>query len=356
MSDLSIFSAFPWRGKTFPSRVVFAPINPGFARNGRPTARLLRFQRERAGPAIGLSYVGNVAITVIGRSNRSTPVLETGADSKRYAVLCRAIKRAGSLAGIQLAVAPSELQPKRHWRADDIVGEVCRLRQLLEALSSAEVRSMLSRFVSATAEARRAGFDVIQIHAAHGYALALLLDGAFNSRTGYFAADGVWLDDFARQLRVAAGNALISVRLNVESGLRDAATDHASAARLALRLTRSGVDMIDLSAGFYTVDRRMIYPAARGVMPYLGVARALANEVQQPVVFAGGVHDLRVLPPELPRNLFVGIGRALIADPLFAEKARRGEHRATTWCARTNRCHYFSAGRDGITCGVNDRI
>src|SRR5260370_40583468 len=111
MKNRFLFEPTIWRGRTIPSRVLLAPINTGFARNHRPSLDLLAFHRERSGPAVGIGFVGNVAIAETTALNAQTAVLRSDWDLKRFAVIARAISKRGSLAGIQLASVPVGLAP-----------------------------------------------------------------------------------------------------------------------------------------------------------------------------------------------------------------------------------------------------
>jgi len=356
MISAELLSPVTWRGKTMPTRIVFAPINPGFAPEGRPTARFLRFHRGRSGNGVGLSFIGNVAVLHSGQSNAATPVLSTERESHRFAVARRAIQEAGSLAGIQLAMSPLHLQPGRIWRAPDTGREVERLASLVQACESSDLDAVVDRFVQVAGLASRVAFDVVQIHAAHGYLLSLLLDSDTNRRTDDYSVAGEWIDRFIRRLREAVGPSLLSFRVNAFSGIGARRSKEHAAIRLAMRLYGAGVDIVDFSAGFYTVDRRLIYPAERGRFPLYSIAAAVAAETLRLVTFTGGVHDLRALPDRLPPNMLVGIGRGLIADPQLVIKSAEGRFDEVVWCARKNKCHYFSRGLTGIECGVNEDI
>src|SRR5436309_1090651 len=97
-------------GRVFASRVVLAPINTGFANEGRPTIELLRFHRERSGSGIGLSIVGNVSVSMTGRSNSGTAVMRLDT-IESFREVASAIRSRGSMAGIQLAYSPARLSP-----------------------------------------------------------------------------------------------------------------------------------------------------------------------------------------------------------------------------------------------------
>jgi len=209
-----LFEPISWRGRAIPSRIILAAINTGFANAHRPTIQLLRFHKDRAGPNIGISFIGNVAITRGSVSNPQTPVLQTRSDVGRFAAIARAIKETGSLAGIQLASAPIDLSPSLFWRCRDARREERRLRHLVMGLSEGSIAESLEQFVNSTRLAATSGFDVIQIHAAHGYLLSLLLSSVVNMRYDRFSFDGRWLDDFVAQLQVA--DALLSFRISTK--------------------------------------------------------------------------------------------------------------------------------------------
>jgi 2,4-dienoyl-CoA reductase-like NADH-dependent reductase (Old Yellow Enzyme family) len=129
----SLFQPVVWRSQYLPSRVLLAPINTGYTTRSLPTSRLVRFHRERSGPAIGISMVGNVAVEASARTNDHTAVLRSNRDIPRFAVLARTISRRGSLPGIQLASAPAHLFPSRRWRTSSKAAEEIRLRGILSA-------------------------------------------------------------------------------------------------------------------------------------------------------------------------------------------------------------------------------
>jgi len=357
MSAHPIFSAVECRGLQIPSKLVFAPINTGYASLGRPTQKLVQFHAERSGLGIGISTVGNVAVDNDAVKNPQTLVLSKEGDERRFSVVSRAIKKRGSLAGIQLAFAPAALDPPRNWKAKDVQAEVRRLNMIVGQLSPLQMNTYLETFLKGVQLANRADFDLIQIHAAHGYLLSLFLNPTTNLRTDEFAASNHWLLDFLGKLRVAT-RGLLSFRINLFSGLRPREEEFQLALGLANRLASAGVDVIDLSAGLYTLDRTLIYPGTLRDerLPYYEAARLMAEDLACLVAFAGNVRDVRILPLDMPPNLLVNVGRALIADPDFARKSHDGRYTEINFCTRRNRCHYFTRSRTGLECGVNPRL
>jgi 2,4-dienoyl-CoA reductase-like NADH-dependent reductase (Old Yellow Enzyme family) len=215
----------------------------------------------------------------------------------------------------------------------------------------------LDRFVRSAELAVAAAFDMVQVHAAHGYLLSLLLTTVTNRRTDGFSPSAGWIEEFIPRLRGVLSNAILSIRLSLFTGVLDAQEELSAARRLTVRLAEAGVDLIDLSAGLYTVDRQLIYPnRGDGTPPYYPAAQLIAGDVACLVSFAGNVTDLRVFRSGIPSNLLVAMGRAFIADSQFARKSSEGRFDEIRWCKRTGHCHYFSRGKQRLECGVNPNL
>lgn len=353
---IELFNPMPAFGRTIPSRVLLAPINTGFAERGRPTDDLLRFHEARSGPGIGISMVGNVAVSDSAATNSGTLVLNASSELDQYSRIASRIKSRGSLAGIQLASSPA-LLPNTNWVAQDLCNERQRLTDIILAVSELTLAETMDQFTDAANLAAQANYDVIQIHAAHGYLLSLLLNPLTNARSGRFALFGHWLLEFLQSLIQAARDCLVSFRLSLFSGLKRSRDEELeSATTLSAILAANGVHFIDYSAGFYTVDRRLIYPGVeKGPLPYLSVVLTVTQGISCVCGVSGNVSDLRLLP-SLPSNCVVSVGRSLIADCDFVGKSQRGDYDQINRCRRTGHCHYFSRGKGRIECGANPTV
>jgi len=334
-----------------------APINTGFTTRGRPTARLVRFHRRASGDGVGIALVGNVAVDEALSSNGRTAVLSARADVARLSVVARAISQTGTVPGIQLASSLPGLNPQTGWKAKDQAGEVRRLQTLVSGLPAGEIETILDAFSRSADLAQTAGFRVIQVHAAHGYLLSLLTEEAVNKRVDRFAHDSDWLEEFIARLRHRVGDSILSVRISLFSGIRSQAEEEHSHIGLARRLVQAGIDLLDCSAGLYTLDRFLIYPPrSAGIAPNLTHALRLCTEVDAAIACAGNIHDLRLLPSNLPDNLLISVGRPFIADPEFGLKSFSGDFESIRWCVRSGHCHYFSRQQLGLACGVNPNL
>lgn len=341
---------------TIPGRVVFSPINTGLAQDARPDSRMVQFHRVRAGPGIGIAIVGNVAVSADSRTNENTIVLASASDVRGVAAVARAIEETGTLPGIQLAFSPPGLNPRPAWRCADKDAEVHRLRKLVASVPEAQMHKLIDAFVSSAQLAVDSGFRVIQIHAAHGYLLSLMLSKYLNGRIGGFSADGEWLEVFIGRLSDVCVGRLVSIRISVVHGIGDLDTEVQEALALADRLDAAGVGLIDVSAGLYTLTRELIYPkGGGGDVPYLRHGTKMAQRVSCLVCVAGGIRFFDALP-SIPDNLLIGVGRPLLADPGFVRKYLADESHTIQHCKNRGKCHYFTRGESHISCGVNPSL
>lgn len=302
--------------------------------------------------------VGNVAVEANAKTNEDTAVLNSNTNIRGFADLASVISSRGSLPGIQLANAPRSLSPPRNWRAANPSQEVARLREIVSGYETTDMTVALAQFVNSARLAVLAGFEVVQLHAAHGYLVSLLLHPATNFRKDEYSQSSSWFERLLYELRCATGDdALLSVRLSVRAGILEDEEELALAKDTLRRASGAGVDILDLSAGFYTIDRQLIYPDSKWDGPvYRDWLTEISEGLPQIIALAGRITDLNRVQSPLPASPMVNIGRALIADSDFVDKTRRSKTEEIANCRLKNRCHYFSRGAPALECGVNPNL
>lgn len=347
--------AISCRGIAIPGAVVLAPINTGFAKDGVPDKRLVTFHRTRAGLGIGIALVGNVATTLGSRTNDGTAVLSQPHHVPRFADIAAAIGQQGTLPGIQIGDTPDWLGKTSRWKATNQNEEVERLREHVQALSAQALDELLERFEQTVSLAVQAGFRVVEVHAAHGYSLALLLDPDTNRRTDRFASDGPWLAEFCRRMRAGLGEqSLLAFRVSGFTGLRDRNADLRRTQILWSRLSSYGADILDLSAGLYTINRTLIYPKQECGPANLDFVEPLSR-VPGVVIVSGAIRDLGLVG-RLPSNVLIGLGRPLLADPRLVDKLLGGRACDVVPCCNRGQCHYGTTSQPSIACGQNPAL
>ncbi|ODP38768.1 hypothetical protein BFL28_13285 [Sphingomonas turrisvirgatae] len=312
--------------------IFFLGVNTGFVANGEPDRRFLDFYRERSSPALHCAIVGNVVVPGGYGSNSSSPTISS---SQVWRHLAAAICDAGSIPGVQLATAWKGYEGARKFLAadGDIVLE--QARQLIQQYSRADLARLMGAFRKGAAMAIGHGFRHVQTHAAHGYLLSLLVDDRLYPLAAYVRDELNSLADWLRTQSIES-----SLRISLRTG--NNAFDEEGAERAQDFLCQLAFDFIDLSSGFYNINKRLIYPARPDIL----VARhqeslAVALRHPQRCFIVSG----RVSPKAAhhPANSHIGICRDLIANPAFLAQPHDG-------CRNANKCHYYSRGEDHISC------
>jgi 2,4-dienoyl-CoA reductase-like NADH-dependent reductase (Old Yellow Enzyme family) len=311
----------------------FVGLNTGYVTRGKPDERYVDFYRRRSSPALHCAIIGNVVIPGGYGSNASTPTISR---SPEWAKVAGEIERRGSLPGIQLATTWEGYIGSRSFRSPTAHETIERSRQLVRQLGPKRIASTLGALDDAADIAVDAGFRHLQVHAAHGYLFNLLVDDRLNENAPEVRER---LADWA--LRHIAAGIETSIRISLRSG--DDNFDANDRDRFLGQIAGLPFDFIDVSSGFYNIDKQLIYPGRPDVL------RARRAET---IALAGSFPDRRFIlsgralvepQQDLPPNLHIGICRDLIANPDYLTDTSRG-------CINSGKCHYFSRGADHVTC------
>ena len=217
----------------------------------------------------------------------------------------------------------------------------------IDAMSEADIARMIGMFVAAGARAARAGFDGVQIHAAHFFFLSRFISPAVNHRKdrygGSSAARASVLLEILKGIRREAPGLHISIKLNSSDFLPGGLTE-ADALETGRLLAENGIDSIEVS-GNGTSRQGIRTPDDEA---YFGLfAMRLAEVVEVPVILVGGLRSRKVMELLLrnSRIALLSLSRPLIRQPdlprLFA--AGRAEKAD---CISCNACYRT----DGPTC------
>jgi 2,4-dienoyl-CoA reductase-like NADH-dependent reductase (Old Yellow Enzyme family)/thioredoxin reductase len=197
-------------------------------------------------------------------------------------------------------------------------------------INQAQIDYLQQCYQNAALRAKRAGFDAVEVHCAHGYIIQQFLSPLSNRRTDQYGGS---LENRARfamhtvvRVREAVGDDFpIFCRVSGDEFI-DGGSRLDETKIFARLLEEAGADAIDVSAGVYESAERTVPPMAmeRGCNIYL--AREIKPHVNIPVIGVGRIKTLdeaETILQEKSADL-VAMGRALIADPELLKKARTG--------------------------------
>ncbi|WP_327299052.1 NADH:flavin oxidoreductase/NADH oxidase [Streptomyces sp. NBC_01197] len=332
----ALFEPYTLRSLTFPNRVWMPPMcqySAATAGPGTGTADDWHFAHYAARAAGGAGLV-IVEATAVSPEGRITPAdLGIWNDTQVEALrrITGFLKGQGTVPGIQLAHAGRKASTDRPWNGGGPVGAdqggwqpvapspvpFDRGEHVPDELTTSQIRDIVSQFADAARRALDAGFQVAEIHGAHGYLVGEFLSphsnhrtdeygGSFENRTRFAlevvdAVRAVWPDELPLFFRVSATDWLDEGGWTADDTVR-----------LAPLLKERGVDLLDVSTGGNAAGVRIpVGPgyqvpfAARvkAATPLPVAAVGLITEVEQAEkILANGEADAVLLGRELLRN------------------------------------------------------
>ncbi|MHA7836779.1 MAG: oxidoreductase [bacterium] len=347
------------------NRLVMAPMENCYAtRDGMPSERSKAYFEARARGGVGLITLGACSI-----DERHREVLRT-VDFGRDAVLDAHRELTERVHAHGARIQPQLVHPGPDGLApylsgipnvgpsvipSYITGIPCR------ALDADELPEIAERFAAAAFRVRQAGYDGIELHAAHGYMLlGSFLSATRNRRTD--AYDGRtregrirFLVEVIREIKRATGADFpLTLRLSGYDRTPGGRPIH-DTVRIAPWLVEAGVDAFHVSGGVIDpLTSQMVTGSHFGSAHNVAAARALKQVVDVPVIAVGRIHDPTLAERILAEGQadLVAMGRPLLADPALPEKARTGRKAQIRPCISCESCiDSMETGR--ASCAVN---
>jgi len=338
---MNLFDPFKQRSLTLRNRLVVSPMCEYSATDGVPNDWHLVHLGSRAvgGAAVVISEAA--AVSAEGRISPQDAGLWNHAQMQAWQPITRFISEHGAIAGVQLAHAGRKASTLRPWdghgpvpagQGDWTVVAPSALPfdagwNVPQALDEAGIQAVIADFRAAAQRALEAGFELIEVHAAHGYLLHQFLSPLSNQREDRYGGS---FDNRTRLTRevVAAVREVWPAELPL--WVRISATDWApedgprgwdveQSVELARQLKALGVDLIDVSSGgllpHVKIPLRPGYqvPFAAQIRREADIATAAVGLITEPEqaddIIANGEADL------------VAIARESLRDPYFPRRA-----------------------------------
>lgn len=346
------------------NRVVMSPMETMYGTpDGLPSERTVAYFAARAAGGVGLITVG---ATGIDHQHPETPGglhLGTDASVAAHRRLVAAVHDHGAKIQPQIVHAgPDGLGPEMHGVTSlgpSVIGSYLTGRPS-EEITASQIAALMDLYKAAVNRAREAGYDGIELHAAHGYMmLGSFLAPQRNRRTDDYRGDRVHgrlkivLDTLAAIRSEVGSDFPITLRI---SGFERVAGGRPiyETAQVAPQLVAAGVDAFHVSGG--VIDRlvsKMVNGSDDGDGLNVGAAAAVREAVDVPVIAVGRLHDPalaeRVLA--LGQADFVAMGRPLLADPDLPNKLRSGGN--VRRCISCENCIDSLEIRFSVDCAVN---
>jgi 2,4-dienoyl-CoA reductase-like NADH-dependent reductase (Old Yellow Enzyme family)/NADPH-dependent 2,4-dienoyl-CoA reductase/sulfur reductase-like enzyme len=229
-------------------------------------------------------------------------------------------------------------------------------------LTQDDIRELIGLYASAAVRCREAGFDYVEVHAAHCYLPCEFLSPLVNRRTDEYGGDlsgrARFLLEIVAAIRSACGaDYPVFCRITGTEGL-EGGFDIDEAVQLARWLEAAGVSCLSVTAGTWHTLHLSIPPMSMERGCLLSFARQVKAAVGVPVIAAGRLDDPALAERAVAEGEadLVGIGRGLIADPDWPSKVREGRLDEITPCIACNACLDLISRAEQARCAVNPEV
>lgn len=308
----------------------------------RPSEELMRLYDRWASSGAGLLITGNVGIDRDHPVRARDVILDDEADEERFRAWALRAKAGGARLLMQLnhagrqtarVVNPRPLGPS--------AGAAVKMMHAFgepRAASEAEIAEVIARHGRAAALAARAGFDGVQVHAAHGYLLNQFLAPDVNHRRDAWGGDvlgraRLLLECIRAARRATPSHFTVAVKLNSGDFLRGG-FDEEDALEVVRLLEDEGIDLLEISGGRYESGASFGHatpePGAAEAY-FLNFARRARRALAAPLMLTGGLRSRTAMQRVLDEGTvdLIGIARPMATVPDYPRRLLAGEELPT---------------------------
>jgi 2,4-dienoyl-CoA reductase-like NADH-dependent reductase (Old Yellow Enzyme family) len=327
---MALFEPLTQRGVTLRNRIVVSPMCEYCATQGMPDAWHMVHLGSRAVGGAGLVMTEASAVSAEGRITHGDAGIYNDAQRDAWAPIVAFIRAQGAVAGIQLAHAGRKASAQVPWAGGRALGAdeqpwptVAPSAIAFDegwhtptALDEDGIRKVVEDFRDAATRALAAGFQVAEIHAAHGYLIHQFLSPLSNHRSdrwgGDLAGRARLLCEVVRAVRaVWPQDQPVWVRISA-TDWQEGGLDEAQAVAIARLLAPLGVDLVDTSTGGNVAhvsipvgpgyQVRFAAAIRRDAGIATGAVGMITDPAQAEAIVAGGQADVVLLAREMLRD------------------------------------------------------
>jgi len=358
-----LFERVSINGMTLANRFVRSATWEGLAsRESSVTPKLTKMMVELARNEVGLIISSYTFVSPEGQSSPGQLAIHDDRFVAGLWAMVEAVHKVGGKIALQIVhggrfadFALTGLQPIGPSAVAKDGQTTCR------AMNKEDIANIVSAFTQAAVRAKQAGFDAIQLHAAHGFLLSQFLSPALNRRTDEYGGTlenrARFLLEVVRSIRKATGPAYpLLIKLNSEDFLEGGLTRD-EAVQVATMLEVASVDAIEFSGG--TVASPEKFMPVRPGKPktpqdevfYREAAELYQTKVGIPLMLVGGIRSYETANDLIRRGVadYISLGRPLICEPGLVKRWHNGDRRGSE-CGSCNSCFAPASDGRGVYC------
>lgn len=357
---MMFFSPYNLKGLSLKNRSVRSATWLGMADgDGAPGPKLIEVLARLAQNELALIVNGHSFISPEGQATPFQQGLHKDDLIPAHRRLTDAVHRCGGLVAAQLthagAVAREKLSGRRPvcFSRTELTPHGCAL------LEEDDIGRLVAQFAEAARRAQKAGYDAVQLHAAHGYLISQSLSPLFNTREDQYGGSLEGRAGFAceiiRAVRQVIGSDMPLLIKQNGSDLEPGGIEPLEAAEMALILEKNGLDGVEISGGLSSSRGRGPTPAGIGTVQgeacFLASARIFRKKLTLPIILVCGMRNLDTVEGILHEGSadLISFCRPLICEPDLILRWAQGECRSSR-CISDNRCFRPGMAGKGVRC------
>jgi 2,4-dienoyl-CoA reductase-like NADH-dependent reductase (Old Yellow Enzyme family) len=382
-----IFEPTALAGIQLKNRIIRSATHEGMAdEKGFPTEKLKKLYVRLAKGEVGAIITGYAGIQADGKSpGFAMTMIDNDNSIPKYKEITDAVHEYGTPIIMQIAHCGRQTRSKITGFtpvAPSAIRNAFYTEDMPKELSEDEINSLIDNFVSSIVRVKEAGFDGVQLHAAHGYLLSEFLSSYSNQRKDRWGGSTEnkyrIIGEIIKRAKEQVGDFPILIKMNAHDGRKNGMNTE-EAVQIAKMLETSGCAAIEVSCGmiedgFYTFrgEKLPIDPAMEYTFKYknlpnfikkiskpviktllkqpkplfkynLDAAMKIKKQVNIPVIVVGGINNVDDIQSIIENDNidFVSMCRPFIIEPNIVKKFSEGAQ-TTSKCIMCNYCAILS--------------
>ena len=360
-----LFTPFRVKNIELKNRIVLPPLASFLIeKGGGITEKTVEHYRRRAAGGPAMVIMEACAISPEGVVSPNQARIDEDWLLEGLSRIAAAVREEGAIPAVQLHHAGRQVSPKVIGRKPLAPGTLACpfIRGEVEPLSVEGIRDIVDKFADGSVRAREAGFELVEIHGAHGYLVNQFLSGYSNNRADQYGGTVINRTRFAREIVEAIRTRLgpefpISFKISAQEFV-DGGLDVPESVEILKILVAAGIDTVQVSAGNDSTPEWICQPMFMKKACLAESAGRIKAALSIPVMAVGRINDPWTADSLIDRQLadLVCIGRGLMADPEMPIKAREGRFDEIRTCIACNTCMQSIFKKGKLECLVNPSL
>ncbi len=363
-----LFEPIEINGLVLKNRSVRAATWTGKAEpDGSCSNRLIGFTQELARGEVGLIITGFAYVMPNGKALTGQLGIHDDAMIGNLSKLTKRVHAAKGKIAMQIAHAGAqtvvrERKSRPIWGPSAVYDKI--FKKTPKAMTQREIKDTVRAFAGAAERVKRAGFDAVQLHSAHGYLGSQFLSPLTNKRTDKYGGSLENRARFLFEMYVAVRKTVgkdfpVLIKLNAKDFVRGGLQEK-DALFVAKKLDQMGIDAIEISGGGPASGQ--LGPARQKIRKaddeayFLPFAKKIKRHVSVPIILVGGVRSFKVVNDILKTGSadLVSMSRPLIREPNLIRRWKQGDRKKAR-CISCNQCFQAARSAEGVYCVVERR-